>query len=148
MAENTPTNRTPSHGQVHPAIAALGNLDLALKRLTEFLSSIGTIWFFALVILICTEVFLREIFLSPIRGVTEMVAYHNKITPEPIPYPTEVTRSLVEEFSGRPFEYTEHLPTYQNYISDKKAWDVTAKTRALADVCLVLFNSNEFIYVY
>ncbi len=75
MAENTPTNRTPSHGQVHPAIAALGNLDLALKRLTEFLSSIGTIWFFALVILICTEVFLREIFLSPIRGVTEMVAY-------------------------------------------------------------------------
>ena len=80
--------------------------------------------------------------------VTEMVAYHNKITPEPIPYPTEVTRSLVEEFSGRPFEYTEHLPTFQDYIPDKKAWDVSAETRALADVCLALFNTNEFIYVY
>ena len=80
--------------------------------------------------------------------VQDMAAYHIKVTPEPIPYPTEVTRSLVEEFSGRPFEYKEYLPTYQNYISDKKAWDVSAETRALADVCLVLFNSNEFIYVY
>ena len=80
--------------------------------------------------------------------VRDMAAYHNKVTPEPIPYPTEVTRSLVEEFSGRPFEYKEYLPTYQNYISDKKSWDVSAETRALADVCLVLFNSNEFIYVY
>ena len=26
--------------------------------------------------------------------------------------------------------------------------DVTAEVRALAEVCLVLFNSNEFIYVY
>jgi hypothetical protein len=25
---------------------------------------------------------------------------------------------------------------------------VSANTRALADLCLLLFNSNEFIYVY
>jgi hypothetical protein len=29
-----------------------------------------------------------------------------------------------------------------------KPWDVSAETRALADICLVLLNSNEFIYVY
>lgn len=75
MAENIPSNETPSLGQVHPAIAALRSSDTGLRRLTEFMSSIGTIWFFALVILICAEVFLREVFLSPIRGVTEMVAY-------------------------------------------------------------------------
>jgi C4-dicarboxylate transporter DctM subunit len=75
MAKNIPSNETPSLGQVHPAIAALRSSDTGLRRLTEFMSSIGTIWFFALVILICAEVFLREVFLSPIRGVTEMVAY-------------------------------------------------------------------------
>jgi hypothetical protein len=26
-------------------------------------------------------------------------------------------------------------------------WDVKAEVRALSDVCLVLLNSNEFLYV-
>ena len=53
-----------------------------------------------------------------------------------------------EEFSGKPFEYKEILPVFENYLSDKKASDVSAETRALADLCLMLFNSNEFMYVY
>jgi hypothetical protein len=28
-----------------------------------------------------------------------------------------------------------------------KPWDVSPETRALAALCLVLFNSNEFLYV-
>jgi hypothetical protein len=28
-----------------------------------------------------------------------------------------------------------------------KPWDVGAGTRALAELCLVLLNSNEFLYV-
>jgi len=59
-----------------------------------------------------------------------------------------VTRSLVEEFSGKPFEYVERLPVYEDYVPDAKPWTVDASTRALADVCLLLFNSNEFLYVY
>ena len=31
---------------------------------------------------------------------------------------------------------------------DLKTWEVAPETRALADFCIVLFNSNEFIYVY
>ncbi len=80
--------------------------------------------------------------------VQQMTAYHGQTEAEPVEYPTSITRSLVEEFSGRPFEYEEILPVFENYISDKKASDVDADTRALADLCLMLFNSNEFVYVY
>ncbi|MEM9018392.1 MAG: DUF1553 domain-containing protein, partial [Verrucomicrobiota bacterium] len=78
----------------------------------------------------------------------EMKSYHADITPERPEYPTEITRSLVEEFSGDTFEYQEILPNFENYTADLKPADVDAETRALADVCLVLMNANEFVYVY
>lgn len=80
--------------------------------------------------------------------VEEMRGYHKKHDPDPVTYPTSVTRSLVEEFSGLPFEFEEILPVFENYTPDKKASDVDTDTRALADLCLVLFNSNEFVHVY
>ena len=80
--------------------------------------------------------------------VERMREYHKSNDPEPVTYPTKITRSLVEEFSGKPFPYEEILPIFEDYTPDKKAADVGPKTRALADVCLMLFNSNEFMYVY
>ena len=80
--------------------------------------------------------------------VEDMRAYHKEIDPDPVEYPTKITRSLVEEFSGKPFEYEEILPVFENYIPDVKPADVGPETRALADLCLVLFNSHEFVYVY
>jgi mono/diheme cytochrome c family protein len=80
--------------------------------------------------------------------VKEMRAYHEKVKPEPKEYPTKITRSLVEEFTGQPFEYEEILPVFENYVPDQQAADVNPKTRALADLCLLLFNSNEFVYLY
>ena len=78
----------------------------------------------------------------------EMTAFHEANPPEPVTYPTSITRSLVEELSGRPFEYEERLPAFEEYVPDKKPADVDAATRALADACLVLLNANEFVYVY
>lgn len=63
-------------------------------------------------------------------------------------YPTRITRSLVEEFTGEPFEYQEWLPVYEDYVPDPQAWELQPETLALADLCLLLFNSNEFAYVY
>ncbi len=77
-----------------------------------------------------------------------MTAHHRAHAPKPSVYPTRVTRSLVEEFSGKPFKYEEWLPVFENYQPDVKAWQVEPETRALADLCLLLFNSNEFVYVY
>ena len=78
----------------------------------------------------------------------EMQAYHAGHKPEEVKYPTQVTRSLVEEFTGEPFEFIEKLNVYEDYVPDAKPWTVDADTRALADVCLLLLNSNEFLYVY
>ena len=78
----------------------------------------------------------------------KMQQYHADHRPEPVEYPTEVVRSLVEEFTGEPFEFVELLNVYNDYVPDAKPWTVDADTRALADVCLLLFNSNEFLYLY
>ena len=78
----------------------------------------------------------------------KMQAYHREHKPEPVEYPTQVTRSLVEEFTGEPFEFVEKLNVFEDYVPDAKPWTVDADTRALADVCLLLLNSNEFVYVY
>ena len=80
--------------------------------------------------------------------VVKMRAYHATHKPTPVKYPTAITRSLVEELTGQPFEYEEILPVFENYVADRKPADVSAETRALADLCLLLFNSNEFMYVY
>lgn len=81
------------------------------------------------------------------KYVAQMQAYHADKAPRPATYPTEITRSLVEEFSGDVFEYTEILPVFENYEQDTKPADVSAETRALADLCLLLLNSNEFMYI-
>ncbi len=78
----------------------------------------------------------------------EMRKYHQEHVPEEVEYPTTVTRSLVEEFTGEPFEFIEKLNVFEDYVPDAKPWTVSSDTRALADVCLLLLNSNEFMYVY
>lgn len=81
------------------------------------------------------------------RYVKDMHVYHQSVDPEPVEYPTVITQSLVEEFSGQPFQYEEILPIFERYERDKKAADVSDQTCALADMCLLLLNTNEFMYV-
>ncbi len=80
--------------------------------------------------------------------VRKMQDYHRGVKVEPVKYPTKVTRSLVEEFSGKIFEYEEILPVFENYVPDAKPSDVGPETRGLADLCLALFNTHEFTYLY
>ena len=82
------------------------------------------------------------------KYVKKMELYHHSSKPEPKEYPTSITRSLVEENTGDTFEYKEILPVFEDYQKDKKAHELSPETRALSDLCLVLFNSNEYIYVY
>jgi hypothetical protein len=62
--------------------------------------------------------------------------------------PPEVVRDAVEENTGERFQFTEKLYGMDHFVPDLRAEDCDARTRALADVCLVLLNSNEFIYVH
>jgi hypothetical protein len=60
----------------------------------------------------------------------------------------EVRREAVEENTGERFSFIEVLHANADYVPDLQAADVSVHTRALAKVCLVLFNTNEFAYVY
>lgn len=62
--------------------------------------------------------------------------------------PLEVRRDAVEENTGEKFSFNETLHAYADFVPDLQPADVDVRTRALADVCLVLLNANEFVYVY
>ena len=101
------------------------------------------------------EAFLRILGREPTDAETQQlvnflqdtVGSHSKEITARAEYPTEITRSLVEEFSGLPFEYREILPKFTHYEADLKMEDLSLKGRGLADVCLLLMNTNEFLFV-
>jgi mono/diheme cytochrome c family protein len=61
--------------------------------------------------------------------------------------PAELRREAVEENTGERFVFRERLHAAADFQPDLAPADVPARTRALADVCLVLFNGNEFTHV-
>lgn len=61
--------------------------------------------------------------------------------------PIEIERVAVEENTGVKFTYTEPLEMYRDFVPDIKPADCTPRHRGLAEVCLILLNSNEFAYV-
>lgn len=73
---------------------------------------------------------------------------HEGLSFEPTTYPQSVKREAVEEMTGESFTFVEKLVAYKDYTPDIEFADIDANTRALAEVCLVVFNSNEFLYVY
>lgn len=62
--------------------------------------------------------------------------------------PKEVRRDAIEENTGERFSFVERLYAYDDFVPDLSGEVITAEARALADICLVLFNTNEFVYVY
>ncbi|MEI6716013.1 MAG: PSD1 and planctomycete cytochrome C domain-containing protein [Verrucomicrobiota bacterium] len=62
--------------------------------------------------------------------------------------PLVLKREAVEENTGDKFSFEEHLHAYSDFVPDLQPSALPLHTRALTDVCLALFNSNEFVYVY
>jgi mono/diheme cytochrome c family protein len=61
--------------------------------------------------------------------------------------PTRIRRNAVEENTGETFSFEETLHSNRDFVPDLQPDDVDLRTRAFAELCLVLFNSNEFSYV-
>jgi mono/diheme cytochrome c family protein len=78
---------------------------------------------------------------------TRMLDHHSKNAPKPTDLPSHVKRSMVEELTGEMVHWEEDLSVLKDYERDLMPWQVSPETQALADVCLVLMNSNEFLYV-
>lgn len=60
----------------------------------------------------------------------------------------KVKREAVEENTGERFTFEEPLFANEEFEPDLQPADVDRHVRALGDVCLVILNSNEFVYVY
>ena len=70
-----------------------------------------------------------------------------KARPSP-PVLLSVKREAVEENTGERFSFVEQLFSNKDFKPDLQPADVDRHVRALADICLVMLNSNEFVYVY
>lgn len=62
-------------------------------------------------------------------------------------FPNEVSRTVMAEKTGEPYDFVEIMPAYDNYVPDLQPAEVNPRTRGLAQVCLVIFNLNEFAYL-
>ncbi len=78
----------------------------------------------------------------------KMTAHHREHPPARRELPTVVEREMIDEQTGKPFRWQEKLHWLLDYERDQMPWEVTPQTRGLAELCLVLLNSNEFVYVY
>jgi hypothetical protein len=79
------------------------------------------------------------------RGIEALLGNETPAVQKP---PLEVRRDAIEENTGERFSFNEKLYANAEFVPDLQPSDVPPHTRALADVCLALLNSNEFAYVY
>ena len=85
---------------------------------------------------------------GPLRAhVSDMLDHHRTHTPKRTKLPLAVRRYMVEELTGRTVHWDEDLVGMRDYLRDVQPCEVDEHTRALAELCLVLFNCNEFLYV-
>ncbi|MCH7751794.1 MAG: PSD1 domain-containing protein [Planctomycetes bacterium] len=61
--------------------------------------------------------------------------------------PEIVAREMITEQTGRLFHWEERM-ALDGYQPDLRTMDVDQDVRALANICLVLLNSSEYLYVY
>ena len=78
----------------------------------------------------------------------DMQPIHSKAELPNLKLPLKVRREAVEENTGEKFSFTETLYSNADFVPDLQSADCDVSTRALADVCLSIFNTNEFVYVY
>jgi hypothetical protein len=76
-----------------------------------------------------------------------MAEHHRQHPPPRTELPTSVKRHMVEELTGETVYWDEDLSVLKDYQRDLVPWQVGPETRALAELCLVLLNSNEFVYL-
>lgn len=67
--------------------------------------------------------------------------------PEDAEIPQIVERMMIAEQTGQPFRWKEHL-ALDDLVPDLDPASCSPRTRALAELALVLLNSSEFLHVY
>jgi hypothetical protein len=76
-----------------------------------------------------------------------MTRHHASNPPPPRPEKRPVVHTIASELTGETFRFVQQEDP-EPYEENIHPSEVTPATRALADLALVLFNANEFVYVY
>jgi hypothetical protein len=79
--------------------------------------------------------------------VAKMETYHANHPPQKTALPTRIRREFIEELVGELVRWDEELTALKQYQPGLQSWQVNARTRALAELALVLMNTNEFLSV-
>ena len=87
----------------------------------------------------------QKLFLEHWKTLESQLPLEARPSPE---IPLKVKREAVEENTGERFTFEEPLFSNLEFKPDLQPADVTRHVRALSDICLVILNSNEFVYVY
>lgn len=82
------------------------------------------------------------------KHVAEMIDHHRKHPLVVVKPPIEVELEKAEELTGKIEKARFVLEKMKHFRPDLKPWDVEPETRALAELCLVLLNASEFLYLY
>jgi hypothetical protein len=82
-----------------------------------------------------------------LKHLEEMGKRQRGSAPVTFELPKRVVQPMIEELTGEPFDFEEEWDVSE-YEYDLRATEVSPEVRALADLCLVLLNSNEFVYIY
>jgi hypothetical protein len=77
----------------------------------------------------------------------KMTAHHRSVPPPPKAEVKPVVHMITSELTGEQHRFVQQ-PDVVEYEEDLHPSEVSPETRALADLCLVLLNSNEFVYIY
>ena len=85
---------------------------------------------------------------AAVAHIAEMTKSHRAKKLEPVVPPKQVKMAEVAERTGETTYKTFTMKKMEGFEPDLKPWDVPAESRALAELCLVMFNSSEFLYVY
>jgi len=83
---------------------------------------------------------------SCLAHVQKMSKHHDTVTPEPPKARERLRRSFIHEFGGKTLVNEDW--DWEGFEFNLHPSEVEAHTRGLAELCLVLINSNEFIYIY
>jgi hypothetical protein len=84
---------------------------------------------------------------SALKHYENMLAHHQHVAPPPAGEPKPVVHMITSELTGEQHEFLQQ-PDVVKHEKNLAPSDVGPATRALGDVVLALFNSNEFVYVY
>ena len=84
---------------------------------------------------------------SALAHLDRMTRHHRATSPPPPPARIPVVHTITSELTGKNFRFVQQEEPGE-YEENLHPRDVSPETRALADLALVLMNSNEFIYVY